>query len=130
MNGTGLFLLAASVAVAASVGVVFWLYRNELGRACEAARQGSLVADTGAGPIEYAEKGAGIALLSIHGAGLRAALVGRIIAEAIDLDFCKGGWPRLQRDRLEPVVQWRVEQRITDCAGDENPALLAPEQLG
>jgi 2-hydroxy-6-oxonona-2,4-dienedioate hydrolase len=45
------------------------LYKNELGRARVAARRGSLVADTGSGPIEYAEKGAGIPLLSIHGAG-------------------------------------------------------------
>jgi pimeloyl-ACP methyl ester carboxylesterase len=37
--------------------------------ACVAARRGSLVANTAAGPIEYAEKGAGSPLLSIHGAG-------------------------------------------------------------
>jgi 2-hydroxy-6-oxonona-2,4-dienedioate hydrolase len=49
--------------------VVFVLFKKELGRARDAARRGSLVANTDAGPIEYAEKGAGIALLSIHGAG-------------------------------------------------------------
>ena|SRR5579859_106040 len=69
MSGAELFLLAMIVAVAASVGVVFLLYRNELGRTCEAARQGSLVANTDAGPIEYAQKGAGISLISIHGPG-------------------------------------------------------------
>jgi 2-hydroxy-6-oxonona-2,4-dienedioate hydrolase len=58
-----------SVAVAELVGAAFLLYKNELGRACEAARRGSLIANTGAGPIEYAEKGAGTPLLSIHGAG-------------------------------------------------------------
>jgi hypothetical protein len=55
--------------VAALVSVAFLLYKNELGRACEAARRGSLVANTDAGPIEYAQKGAGIPLVSIHGAG-------------------------------------------------------------
>ena len=69
MSSTELFLLVMSLVVAASVGVVFLLYKNELGRACEAARRGSLVANTDAGPIEYAQKGTGIPLLSIHGAG-------------------------------------------------------------
>jgi pimeloyl-ACP methyl ester carboxylesterase len=69
MSSSGLLLLATSVAVAGLVGVAFLLYKNELGRACEAVRRGSLVVNTNAGPIEYAEKGAGIPLLSIHGAG-------------------------------------------------------------
>jgi hypothetical protein len=55
MSSTGLILLA-SFAVAGLVGVVFLLYRNELGRARGAACRGSLVANTAAGPIEYAEK--------------------------------------------------------------------------
>lgn len=69
MSSSGLLLLATSGAVAGLVGIVFLLYKNELGRACEAARRGSLVTNTNAGPIEYAEKGTGIPLLSIHGAG-------------------------------------------------------------
>ena len=69
MSSTGLFLLTTSVAVAALITVAFLLYRNELGRAYEAAHRGSLVANTDAGPIEYAQKGAGVPLISIHGAG-------------------------------------------------------------
>lgn len=69
MNSTALILLATSMAVAGLVGVVYLLYQSELGRARGAACRGSLVANTDAGPIEYAEKGAGSALLSIHGAG-------------------------------------------------------------
>jgi 2-hydroxy-6-oxonona-2,4-dienedioate hydrolase len=61
--------VATCVAVVGLLGVVWLLYKNELGSACDAARQGSLIANTVAGPIEYAEKGAGIPLLSIHGAG-------------------------------------------------------------
>ena len=69
MSSTGLILLD-SFAVAGLVGcVVFLLCRSELSRARDAARRGSLVAKTDAGPIEYAEKGAGSPLLSIHGAG-------------------------------------------------------------
>ena len=69
ISSTGILLLVTSVAVAGLVGVAFLRYKNELGRACEAARRGSLIANTGAGPIEYAETGAGTPLLSIHGAG-------------------------------------------------------------
>jgi pimeloyl-ACP methyl ester carboxylesterase len=46
-----------------------WRYRKELTRARDAARRGGRVVDTSAGPIEYAEEGAGLPLLSIHGAG-------------------------------------------------------------
>jgi 2-hydroxy-6-oxonona-2,4-dienedioate hydrolase len=69
MSSTGLLLLATSVAAAGIAGAAFLLYKNELGRAREAARRGSLIANTDVGPIEYAEEGAGIPLLSIHGAG-------------------------------------------------------------
>jgi 2-hydroxy-6-oxonona-2,4-dienedioate hydrolase len=69
MSSTEIFLLAASVAAAVSVCVAFMLYKNELGRAREASRRGSLIAKTHAGPIEYGETGSGTPLLSIHGAG-------------------------------------------------------------
>jgi 2-hydroxy-6-oxonona-2,4-dienedioate hydrolase len=68
MSSTGIVLLAACVA-AALAGVAFLLYRKEFGRAREAIRRGSLVAETDAGPIEYAETGTGTPVLSIHGAG-------------------------------------------------------------
>jgi pimeloyl-ACP methyl ester carboxylesterase len=69
MRRTGGFLLATSVAVAGTAGVAFLLYKNELGRVRDAASRGSLVANLDVGLIEYTEKGAGISLLSIHGAG-------------------------------------------------------------
>jgi hypothetical protein len=69
MRRTGPLLLATSVAVAGMAGVAFLLFRKELRRTRDAVSQGSLVADTDTGPIEYAETGAGIPLLSIHGAG-------------------------------------------------------------
>ena len=70
MGLTGHLLLDMAVAVAAVVvGVTFLLFRKELGRARDVARRGSLVANTDAGLIEYAEQGAGVPMLSIHGAG-------------------------------------------------------------
>ena len=62
-------LLAASAAAAGTAGATFVFYRNDLARAREAARRGSLLAHTGAGLVEYADIGAGVPLLSIHGAG-------------------------------------------------------------
>ncbi|HET7679792.1 MAG TPA: alpha/beta hydrolase [Xanthobacteraceae bacterium] len=49
--------------------VVFLQYKDELDRARDAAEQGGLIVNTVAGPIEYAVRGVGIPLLSIHGAG-------------------------------------------------------------
>ncbi|GLS35321.1 alpha/beta hydrolase [Mesorhizobium tianshanense] len=57
------------IAIAAAAGVAFLLYKNELGYRRDAASRGSLVAKLDLGPIEYADSGAGIPLLSIHGAG-------------------------------------------------------------
>jgi pimeloyl-ACP methyl ester carboxylesterase len=54
---------------AAAAGLVFWLYRSDMARARRAARAGSRIVDTAAGPIEYIERGSGAAMLSIHGAG-------------------------------------------------------------
>ena len=62
-------LLRASLALGAMAGAVFLSYENEISRARDAASRGSLVADTEVGQTEYAERGAGFPLLSIHGAG-------------------------------------------------------------
>ncbi len=68
MRRTERLLLAASVAAAGMAGAVFLFYKNDLARAREAARRGSSVTHTDAGLIEYADIGAGVPLLSIHGA--------------------------------------------------------------
>jgi pimeloyl-ACP methyl ester carboxylesterase len=62
-------LLTTLVAATGLAGVVFLSYENELRRARDEASRGSFIAATAAGPIEYARSGAGIPLLSIHGAG-------------------------------------------------------------
>jgi len=69
MSWITVLLLAALIAVVATGGLVILSYNNELGRTRAAASSGALIANTTAGPIEYAEKGTGIPLLSIHGAG-------------------------------------------------------------
>lgn len=56
-------------ALAAGAGLVFLRYRQAIAAARIAAGQGSLIAATASGPIEYGEHGAGAPLLSIHGAG-------------------------------------------------------------
>ncbi|WP_245523954.1 alpha/beta hydrolase, partial [Mesorhizobium sp. M2D.F.Ca.ET.223.01.1.1] len=91
MSRIGGFLLVMLIATVTAAGVAFVLYRNELGRLRDAVSRGSVVANLDIGPIEYADSGAGIPLLSIHGAGggfdqglaLASGLVGegfRIIA--------------------------------------------------
>lgn len=66
---------AASLLLLASVGLVgagllaFSSYKAEIGRARADVNRGARIAATAVGPIQYAEKGSGIPLLSIHGAG-------------------------------------------------------------
>jgi hypothetical protein len=49
--------------------MVFLSYSNDIDRARSAVANGGRIANTAAGPLEYAERGDGILLLSIHGAG-------------------------------------------------------------
>ncbi|MGE0425101.1 MAG: alpha/beta fold hydrolase [Reyranellaceae bacterium] len=69
MQGAGAVLVASIVALAAAVIVVIPRYRRDLSAARSAAARGSVIAATASGPIEYAVRGAGVPLLSIHGAG-------------------------------------------------------------
>jgi 2-hydroxy-6-oxonona-2,4-dienedioate hydrolase len=69
MRRPGRVLVAAIVSMIGVAALVAWPYKGELRHAHETASRGSLMATTAAGPIEYAEQGTGIPLLSIHGAG-------------------------------------------------------------
>jgi pimeloyl-ACP methyl ester carboxylesterase len=62
-------LLAIVIAVLAGASLIFMRYKEDLAAARAAATRGSLIAATTSGPIEYAERGTGAPLLSIHGAG-------------------------------------------------------------
>jgi len=63
------FLLIGLLAVLGTAGFVLLHYNEELDRARDAAKRGGLIINTVRGPVEYAERGAGVPLLSIHGAG-------------------------------------------------------------
>jgi pimeloyl-ACP methyl ester carboxylesterase len=69
MSRTRVFLLSASAIVVAASTAIYGLYSTELARARVAVESGSQIATTALGVTEYAEKGAGVPLLSIHGAG-------------------------------------------------------------
>ncbi|MFN0194075.1 MAG: alpha/beta fold hydrolase [Aestuariivirga sp.] len=69
MNGTFPLLVVAAVTVIVGIVLVIFSYNDEVGRARAIVSSGGRIANTTAGPIEYAEKGAGMPLLSIHGAG-------------------------------------------------------------
>lgn len=69
MRRSDRLLVAVSLAAMGMAGVVFWRYRADLDRARGAVRRGAVIANTAAGPVEYARRGTGIPLLSIHGAG-------------------------------------------------------------
>lgn len=66
---TPVFLLAALLAIFTAFALVFFFFLKELGEARARVESGGTIANTAAGPIEYAERGSGVPLLSIHGAG-------------------------------------------------------------
>lgn len=69
MGRIGWTLSAISIAPAVAGEMVFLFYSNDIDQARSAVANGARIANTAAGPIEYAERGDGIPLLSIHGAG-------------------------------------------------------------
>ncbi len=69
MTRTSLILLIASFAVAAGGALAFSSYNGEINLARATVSNGSRIESTPAGPIEFAETGAGVPLLSIHGSG-------------------------------------------------------------
>jgi 2-hydroxy-6-oxonona-2,4-dienedioate hydrolase len=69
MGRIGWTLSAVLIAAAVAGGMVFLSYSNDIDRARSAVGNGGRIANTAAGPLEYAERGDGILLLSIHGAG-------------------------------------------------------------
>ena len=69
MSQMATLLLAALVAVGTALALIFRAYNNDLTHAREMVTRGARLANTAAGPIEYADNGAGTPLLSIHGAG-------------------------------------------------------------
>ncbi len=66
-------MLSLALTVAMALSAVAWAigsrFTADLTRAAERAAQGSVVANTRCGPIEYAEVGQGLPLLMIHGSG-------------------------------------------------------------
>lgn len=120
MNRIGRFLLAMFIAIATTAGVAFLLYKNELGRMRDAASRGSLVASLDIGTIEYADSGAGIPLLSIHGAG-----GGFDQGLAIAADLLGGGFRIIAPSRFG-YLRTPIPQDSTPVAqADAHAALLS-----
>lgn len=69
VSRTAIVVLVVLVAVAAATALIVRWYDAEITAARAEAGRGGRIVQTAAGPIEYAEQGAGIPLLSIHGAG-------------------------------------------------------------
>ncbi|MFZ1104820.1 MAG: alpha/beta hydrolase [Hyphomicrobiaceae bacterium] len=80
-------MLSALVVVGAASALIFLAYRDELSLAQARVSQGARIVSTTSGPIEYAEKGAGIPLLSIHGAGGGYDLGLANVADLVGDDF-------------------------------------------
>jgi 2-hydroxy-6-oxonona-2,4-dienedioate hydrolase len=120
MPAGGAALLAGVVALAAVAAFVILRYRRELAAARSVVAQGSLIAATGSGPIEYGEQGTGAPLLSIHGAG-----GGFDQGLAVAVDFADGGFRVIAPSRFG-YLRTPVPSNASDAAqADAHAALLA-----
>ena len=83
MAPAGLFRILSAAAAAAGA-TAYLRYRREIGELRDQLKACSEIAETSAGPIEFAEKGEGEPLLLIHGAGGgydQGLMIGRDFAE-------------------------------------------------
>ncbi|MBY5820534.1 alpha/beta hydrolase [Rhizobium leguminosarum] len=128
MGRIGWVLSAVSIAVVVTGGLVFLSYSNDIDRARSAVASGARVANTAAGLIEYAERGEGTPLLSIHGAGGGwdqgltnvADLVGndfRVIAPSrfgyLETPIPSDASPAAQADAHMALLSWlKVERAV------------------
>lgn len=69
MKSGALLLRVASAALLVGGAFSAVAYVGDMNQARATARSGARMAQTSAGPVEYAEAGSGMALLSIHGSG-------------------------------------------------------------
>ncbi|MDX8482424.1 alpha/beta hydrolase [Mesorhizobium sp. VK24D] len=120
MSRIGGFLLVMLIAIATATAVAFLLYRNEVGRLREAVSRGSLIANLDIGPIEYADSGTGIPLLSIHGAG-----GGFDLGLAIAADLVGGGFRVIAPSRFGYLRTPVPRDPSPAAQGDAHAALLS-----
>ncbi|CDX16788.1 conserved exported hypothetical protein [Mesorhizobium sp. ORS 3324] len=120
MGRIGGFLLVMLIAMATTTGVAFLLYRSELGRLHDAVGRGSLIANLDTGPIEYADSGAGIPLLSIHGAG-----GGFDMGLALAADLAGGGFRVIAPSRFGYLRTPIPKDTSPAAQGDAHAALLS-----
>lgn len=123
MASAGLFRIL-SAATAAAGATAYLRYRREIAELRDQLEAGSEIAETSAGPIEFAEKGEGQPLLLIHGAGGgydQGMMIGR--------DFAKGfrviapsrfGYLRTPvPDHTSPAAQADAHAALLDKLGVE-----------
>ena len=75
-------ILVLFIIISAGVYLYAW-FRHDIRQAEARIARGSLIAETPCGPIEYADRGRGIPVLSIHGSG-GGYDQGLVIGEGLD----------------------------------------------
>lgn len=113
-------LVASAAVLVAVTAFVILRYRRELAAARAAVAQGSLIAATGSGPIEYGEQGAGAPLLSIHGAG-----GGFDQGLALAADFVDGGFRVIAPSRFGYLRTPAPSDASDAVQADAHAALLS-----
>jgi pimeloyl-ACP methyl ester carboxylesterase len=124
MSTTLAFVVALGALVAVGAAA-FRSYSNDIGRARAIVAKGGVVANTTAGPIEYAEKGVGPPLLAIHGAG-----GGYDQGLAVAADFFGDGFRVIAPSRFGYLGTPVPAELSSAAQADAHAALLAKLGVG
>ena len=112
MSGLGKLAGIMSTAALGAGAAAYIRYRREIRTIRAAIEAGGTVAQTSAGPIEYAEEGVGQPLLLIHGAG-GGYDQGLLVGRDIGADFRIIAPSPLFRAWLDAVVQRNADGAVT-----------------
>jgi pimeloyl-ACP methyl ester carboxylesterase len=133
------FFRAASGAAIAGAFATYARYLRDLKQIDEALEQGSQIANTRAGPIEYAQQGEGTPLLLIHGAGggyNQGLLIGRdfgrghrLIAPSrfgyLKTPVPRNASPEAQADAHAALLDFlRIDRAVVVAASAGGPSAL------
>jgi pimeloyl-ACP methyl ester carboxylesterase len=124
MASAGLFRILSAAAAAAGAKA-YLRYRREIADLRDQLGAGSEIAETSAGPIEFAEKGEGQPLLLVHGAGGgydQGLMIGRDFAEGFRVIApSRFGYLRTPvPDDTSPAAQADAHAALLDKLGLEN----------
>ena len=115
--------------------LIWWRFDHDIQLATTRVAQGSVIADTRCGPIEYQEAGTGVPLLMVHGSGgghdQGMAFAGGLAQQGIRvIAMSRFGYLRTPMPAdASPAAQADAHICLLDALGIRHAALVLDEEL-